>query len=166
MLDTVSSLAKMPVGLDAMHSTIGRHASRAIMCAVETDTLQSQWGMLVENMSKGDFDTFNAPVFPKGEIHGVGFHEAPRGILSHWVVIDDGKIKNYQCVVPSTWNAAPKNEKDEMAPYEASLIDNPVADAEQPLEVLRTIHSFDPCLACAVHILDTENTEVVRVKAA
>ncbi|NMG31809.1 nickel-dependent hydrogenase large subunit [Aromatoleum evansii] len=166
MLDTVSSLAKTKVGLDAMHSTIGRHASRAIMCGVETDALQGQWQMLIDNMAKGDLDTFNAPVFPKGEIHGVGFHEAPRGILSHWVVIENQKIKNYQCVVPSTWNAAPKNEKDEMAPYEACLIGNPVADAEKPLEVLRTIHSFDPCLACAVHILDTENAEVVRVKAS
>ena len=165
-LDTVSSLAKTKVGLDAMHSTIGRHASRAIMCAVESDTLASQWNMLLENMGKGDMDTFNAPVFPKGEIMGLGFHEAPRGILSHWVVIEDAKIKNYQCVVPSTWNAAPKNEKDEMAPYEACLIDNPVADPEQPLEVLRTIHSFDPCLACAVHILDTEQEQVVKVKAA
>ena len=166
MLDTVSSLAKTKVGLDAMHSTIGRHASRAIMCGVELDTLKGQWQMLVDNMAKGDLDTFNAPVFPKGEIQGVGFHEAPRGILSHWVVIENQKIKNYQCVVPSTWNAAPKNEKGEMAPYEACLIGNPVIDAEKPLEVLRTIHSFDPCLACAVHILDTENAEVVRVKAS
>jgi hydrogenase large subunit len=86
--------------------------------------------------------------------------------LSHWVVINDGKIKNYQCVVPSTWNAAPKNEKDEMAPYEASLIGTPIADPEKPLEVLRTVHSFDPCLACAVHIVDEEQREVVRVKAA
>ncbi|MCB1890291.1 MAG: nickel-dependent hydrogenase large subunit [Rhodocyclaceae bacterium] len=166
MLDTVSSLAKIEVGLDAMHSTIGRHASRAIMCAVETDTLASQWSRLMENMASGDFDTFNAPDFPQGEIAGVGFHEAPRGALSHWVVIEKGKIKNYQCVVPSTWNAAPKNEKDEMAPYEACLIDNPVADPEKPLEVLRTVHSFDPCLACAVHILDTEEHEVVKVRAA
>ncbi|HJV25071.1 MAG TPA: nickel-dependent hydrogenase large subunit [Aromatoleum sp.] len=166
MLDTVSSLAKTKVGLDAMHSTIGRHASRAIMCGVELDTLKGQWQLLVDNMAKGDLDTFNAPVFPKGEIQGVGFHEAPRGILSHWVVIENQKIKNYQCVVPSTWNAAPKNEKGEMAPYEACLIGNPVIDAEKPLEVLRTVHSFDPCLACAVHILDTENSEVVRVKAS
>ena len=165
-LDTVSGLAKTKVGLDAMHSTIGRHAARAIMCGVEVDTIQTQWQALLDNMAKGDLKTFNKPVFPKGEIAGVGFHEAPRGALSHWVVIDDGKIKNYQCVVPSTWNAAPKNEKGEMAPYEACLIGNPVADPEQPLEVLRTIHSFDPCIACAVHIIDDEQQEVVSVKAA
>ena len=166
VLDTAGSLAKTKIPLSAMHSTIGRHASRAITCAVYLDTIKDQWQALVDNMAKGDLKTFNKPVFPKGEIQGVGFHEAPRGALSHWVVINDGKIKNYQCVVPSTWNAAPKNEKGEMAPYEASLIGTPIADAEKPLEVLRTVHSFDPCLACAVHIVDEEQKEVVRVKAA
>ena len=166
VLDTAGSLAKTKIPLAAMHSTIGRHASRAITCATYLDELKNQWGLLLANMAKGDLKTFNKPVFPKGEIQGVGFHEAPRGALSHWVVIDDGKIKNYQCVVPSTWNAAPKNEKGEMAPYEASLIGTPIADPEKPLEVLRTIHSFDPCLACAVHIVDEEQREVVTVKAA
>jgi hydrogenase large subunit len=166
VLDTAGALAKTKIPLSAMHSTIGRHASRAITCAVYLDTIKEQWQALVDNMAKGDLKTFNKPVFPKGEVQGVGFHEAPRGALSHWVVINDGKIKNYQCVVPSTWNAAPKNEKDEMAPYEASLIGTPIADAEKPLEVLRTVHSFDPCLACAVHIVDEEQKEVVRVKAA
>jgi hydrogenase large subunit len=103
-------------------------------------------------------------VFPKGEISGVGFHEAPRGVLSHWVVIKDGKIANYQAVVPTTWNAAPRNESDAIGPYEASLLNTPVADPERPLEVLRTVHSFDPCLACAVHVLDDEQREVVKVK--
>jgi hydrogenase large subunit len=164
-LDTVSAIAKTKVGLDAMHSTIGRHASRAITSAVQVDVIGQQWQALIDNMGKGDLATFNKPTFPKGEISGVGFHEAPRGILSHWVVIDDGKIKNYQCVVPSTWNAAPKNEKGEMAPYESSLIGTPVADPENPLEVLRTVHSFDPCIACAIHIIDEEQNEVVKVKA-
>jgi hydrogenase large subunit len=104
--------------------------------------------------------TFNKPVFPKGEVHGVGFHEAPRGTLSHWVVIDDGKIKNYQCVVPSTWNACPRNENDEPGPYEASIKDNPIADPERPLEVLRTVHSFDPCIACAIHLTDDQGNAV------
>ena len=83
-------------------------------------------------------------MFPKGEQRGFGFHEAPRGTLSHWIVIEDGKITNYQAVVPSTWNAGPRDEKDQPGPYEASLVGNPVADAELPLEVLRTVHSFDP----------------------
>jgi hydrogenase large subunit len=164
-LDTVSSLAKTKVGLEAMHSTIGRHAARAVSCAVQVDMLADHWGLLVNNIAKGDVKTFNKPVFPKGEIMGVGYHEAPRGVLSHWVVINDGKIKNYQCVVPSTWNACPRNEKDEPGPYEASLMDNPIADPDRPLEVLRTVHSFDPCIACAIHLTDTETGNAISVKA-
>lgn len=165
-LARVSSIAGIEAGLDAMHSTIGRHAARAVSCAVQVDELAKQWDLLLANMAKGDLDTFNAPSFPPGEQRGMGFHEAPRGILSHWVVIEDGKIRNYQCVVPTTWNAAPRNEKDVPGAYEACLVDTPVAVPEQPLEVLRTVHSFDPCLACAVHVLDTEQAEVVRVEAA
>ena len=164
-LDTVSALAKTKVGLDAMHSTIGRHAARAISCAVQVDMLDGQWKALVDNIGKGDVKTFNPPTFPKGEIMGVGFHEAPRGALSHWVVIDNGKIKNYQCVVPSTWNACPRNEKDEPGPYEASLMGTPIADPEKPLEVLRTIHSFDPCIACAIHLTDKESDTAITIKA-
>ena len=165
MLDTVSGLLGAKVGLDALHSTIGRHAARAVRCAVVHEVLQENWQALIDNIGKGDTTTFNPPVFSKGESIGYGFHEAPRGLLSHWVVIRDGKIANYQCVVPSTWNAGPRDENSEMGPYEASLIDNPIADAESPLEVLRTIHSFDPCLACAVHVHDDEGNQVVQVKA-
>lgn len=165
-LGLVSKLAGTTVGLDAMHSTIGRHAARMITCCVNVDLLAQQWDLLLTNMGKGDMKTFNAPTFPKGEQMGFGFHEAPRGMLSHWVVIGDGKIKNYQCVVPSTWNACPRNENDEPGPYEASLMDNPVADPEKPLEVLRTVHSFDPCIACAIHLTDTENDTAVTVKAS
>ncbi|MBK7566008.1 MAG: nickel-dependent hydrogenase large subunit [Propionivibrio sp.] len=163
-LDTVSALAKTKVGLGAMHSTIGRHAARAITCAVNVDILAEQWTALLTNMGKGDLATFNKPVFPKGEVMGVGIHEAPRGVLSHWVVIDNGKIKNYQCVVPSTWNACPRNDKDEPGPYEASLVDTPIAEVEKPLEVLRTIHSFDPCIACAIHLTDKESDTAISVK--
>ena len=163
-LDTVSALAQTKVGLDAMHSTIGRHAARAITCCVNVDLLSEQWTALLTNMGKGDMATFNKPVFPKGEVMGVGIHEAPRGVLSHWVVIDNGKIKNYQCVVPSTWNACPRNDKDEPGPYEASLLNTPIADAQKPLEVLRTIHSFDPCIACAIHLTDKENDNAISVK--
>ena len=85
-------------------------------------------------------------------------------MLSHWIVIQDGKIKNYQCVGPSTWNAAPRNEKDAPGAYEACLVGNPIADPEKPLEVLRTVHSFDPCIACAIHMVDTEQQEIVKVK--
>ncbi len=164
VLDTVSSLAGVKVGLDALHSTIGRHACRAIRCAVLHDSLVKQWQLLVDNIGRGDYETFNAPVFPSGEQRGFGMHEAPRGVLSHWVVIENGKIKNYQCVVPSTWNAGPRNGADQPGPYEASLVGTPLADPEKPLEVLRTIHSFDPCLACAVHLLDGRKQTISKVK--
>ena len=165
LLDTVSALAKTKVGIDALHSTIGRIGARSVRCAVLYDTLKDQWQALMENIGKGDYTTFNPPSFPAGEQRGVGFHEAPRGILSHWIVIKDGKIKNDQAVVPSTWNAAPRNSKDELGPYEASLIDNPVIDPEKPLEILRTVHSFDPCLACAIHVFDKNQREIIKVKA-
>jgi len=149
----------------AMHSTLGRHLGRAVRCAVLWDALGNQWQRLIDNIGRGDTDTYVRPEFPKGEIRGVGFHEAPRGTLSHWAVIENGKIKNYQAVVPSTWNGAPRNEKDEMGPYEASLVGSPVADPQRPLELLRTVHSFDPCMACAIHLIDPRSREIVRVKA-
>ncbi len=155
------------IGLDKLHSTMGRHAARAIRCAYMADMALEFTDMLINNLAKGDKEyvnndyDLNAP----GEHKGVGFHEACRGTLSHWIVIEDGKIKNYQAVVPSTWNAGPKAEGGVMLPYEASLIDNPIADPEKPLEVLRTIHSFDPCLACAIHTVNPEGKEYVKVKA-
>jgi hydrogenase large subunit len=163
VIEIVTTVGKIELPLSALHSTIGRHAARAVMCAVNVDILDAQWTMLMENLAKGDLKTFNKPVFPKGEQQGFGIHEAPRGLLSHWVVIADGKIKNYQAVVPTTWNAAPRNEKDAPGPYEASLLGTPIADPERPLEVLRTVHSFDPCLACAVHMVDTTRREIMKV---
>jgi len=164
-LEKVSTIAGTKVEIGALHSTIGRHAARAIRAAVLCDMLHKQWQALMGNIGRGDYETYNEPVFPKGEQRGFGFHEAPRGVLSHWVVIDNGKIKNYQCVVPSTWNAGPRNSEDELGPYEASLIGNPIADPEKPLEVLRTVHSFDPCLACAIHLVDGRKNEIVQVRA-
>ena len=164
-LATVSSLAGGNVPITALHSTIGRHAARAVRAAVLHEVLQKQWQALVDNIGKGDTKTFNKPEFPAGEVRGVGLHEAPRGLLSHWIVIKGGKIKNYQAVVPSTWNSGPRNAQDAPGPYEASLVGTPVADPEKPLEVLRTVHSFDPCLACAVHVHDEDKREVVQVKA-
>lgn len=165
-INTMKAVGKLDdVPLAALNSTIGRHAARAVRCAVMMDTLKDQWQKLVDNIGTGDTDTFNRPEFPKGEIEGVGFHEAPRGTLSHWVVIEDAKIKNYQAVVPSTWNAGPRDSDDQIGPYESSLLNNPIADPEKPLEVLRTVHSFDPCIACAIHMVDTEDREIVRVKA-
>ncbi len=162
-LEKVSAIAKTKVGIGALHSTIGRHAARCIRTAVLYEELKKNYDLLIQNIANGDMDTFNPPTFPKGEQMGFGFHEAPRGTLSHWIVINNGKIKNYQCVVPSTWNAGPRNSEDKLGPYEASLKGNPIADAEKPLEVLRTIHSFDPCLACAIHLHDNERKDIVKV---
>ncbi len=164
-LKRVSSLAQRKVGIAALHSTLGRHLARAIRAALFTEVGLKHWKLLLENIGRGDFQTHVKPVFPKGEQRGFGFHEAPRGTLSHWVVIRDGKIDNYQAVVPSTWNAGPRDEKNQMGPYEASLIGNPVADPEKPLEVLRTIHSFDPCMACAIHTVSPGGEEIARIKA-
>jgi len=164
-LSQISTIAGVQVGPGALHSTIGRHGARAIRSAMMADLALKHWQLLVDNIGKGDLEIFNKPTFPKGEIQGFGFHEAPRGALSHWIVIKDGVIKNYQCVVPSTWNAGPRDDKDKAGPYESSLVGNPIADPDQPLEVLRTIHSFDPCIACAVHMLDPDGKELIKVNA-
>ncbi|HSO24019.1 MAG TPA: nickel-dependent hydrogenase large subunit, partial [Chondromyces sp.] len=148
-LQVAGSVAGANLTPAVLHSTLGRHAARAIRARVIAHQALSHWEALVANIGSGDTDIFTPFEFPRGEIQGFGFHEAPRGTLSHWCVIDDGKIKNYQCVVPSTWNAGPRDGADRMGPYEASLVGNPIADPERPLEVLRTVHSFDPCLACA-----------------
>lgn len=163
-LSRVSAVAGVTVGAEVLHSTLGRHLARAVRASMLADLALKHWQLLVDNVGRGDLAIFNPPVFPKGEQRGFGFHEAPRGCLSHWIVINDGKIRNYQCVVPSTWNAGPRDKAGQPGPYEASLVGNPVADPEKPLEVLRTIHSFDPCIACAVHMLDPGGRELVKVK--
>lgn len=165
LLEVAGKVAGSEIPLSALHSTIGRIAARTVRCAVLHESLQNQWQLLMANIGKGDFTTFNRPVFPKGEVRGFGYHEAPRGVLSHWTVIEDGKIENYQAVVPSTWNAGPRDDKDRPGPYEASLLGNPVADPELPLEVLRTVHSFDPCIACAIHMADADRWPIVQVQA-
>jgi hydrogenase large subunit len=163
-LEIAGKVAGAKLGPGILQSTLGRIAARCIRAAVMSDLALKHWQLLVENVGKGDTAIFNEPKFPAGEIRGYGVHEAPRGTLSHWTVVKDGKIQNYQAVVPSTWNAGPRDEKDKVGPYEASLIGNPIADPEKPLEALRTIHSFDPCLACAIHTVDGEGNEIARVK--
>ncbi|AIR71357.1 MULTISPECIES: hydrogenase 2 large subunit [Dickeya] len=149
-----------------LHSTLGRVIGRTVHCCVLKDTLAQQWQALVDNIGKGDHQTFIKPdLSPDTEFHGVGFGEMPRGMLSHWIVFKNGKITNYQAVVPSTWTSCPRNGDDKPGPYEQSLVGTPVADPHKPLEVVRTIHSFDPCMSCAVHVVDTVNgNEVTRVK--
>jgi hydrogenase large subunit len=170
MLDTAGKIAGAKLGPAVLHSTLGRHAARAIRCAVLSELALEHWRRLVENVGRGDTAVWVDPLeaLRPGTYRGVGFHEAPRGTLSHWCVIEsDGRsmrLANYQAVVPSTWNAGPRDGRDQKGPYEASLVGNPVADPALPLEALRTIHSFDPCLACAIHAVDAEGREIARVK--
>ncbi len=163
-LEKVGHMAGAKVGPEVLHSTPGRHLARALRTSMLAELALKHLQLLVDNVGRGDLDVFNPPTFPKGVQQGFGFHEAPRGTLSHWIVIRDGKIENYQCVVPSTWNAGPRDEKGQLGPYEASLVGNPVKEPEKPLEVLRTIHSFDPCIACAVHMIEPGGREFSRVK--
>jgi len=164
MLEKIGSINSTKQDMGILPSTMGRHISRAIRAGVVQEAMVAQWDALINNIGSGDFTTCNDVHFPKGEQRGVGLHEAPRGTLSHWIVIENGKIRNYQAVVPSTWLAGPLGDKDEPGYYERCLVGNPIADPEKPLEVLRTVHSFDPCMACAVHMLDPKGKEYSKVK--
>ncbi len=163
-LERASAIAGRPLTVDKLHSTMGRHVARAVRTAVLSELALRHWELLVSNVLKGDAAVYHAPTFPKGAVEGCGFHEAPRGTLSHWVVVKDGTLANYQAVVPTTWNASPRDEQGTPGPYEAALLKNPIANPEKPLEVLRTVHSFDPCMACACHVLDVGGRTLARVK--
>jgi hydrogenase large subunit len=134
--------------------------------------LVSKWGLdfyhqLIDNIKNGDTRMADSTKrdsskWPDKAL-GVGHAEAPRGALAHWINIEDKKIANYQLVVPTTWNASPRDGKGQLSAYEAALKDTPVADIKQPLEIIRTIHSFDPCLACAVHLYDENGKHISRI---
>ena len=160
----ISSVHGMKVTPEDMQSTMGRYLARGIRSAMLSDLALKHWQLLTANILTGDDTTYNLPQFPNHEISGVGMHEAPRGALSHWVVVEKGSFTNYQAVVPTTWNASPRDEKGVPGPYESSLIANPVAEPEKPLEVLRTVHSFDPCMACSCHTMDASGHEFAQVK--
>ena len=155
-----------PAPASVIFSTVGRTAARAIETELMADVMLGWCDELAANVASGDLKTWQEFDFDEvsKNAKGYGMAEAPRGALGHWVVIEDGKIKNYQAVVPSTWNAAPRDYKKRKGAYESSLIGTKVADAKQPLEILRTIHSFDPCIACAVHIVDTKGRELSSFK--
>jgi quinone-reactive Ni/Fe-hydrogenase large subunit len=155
-----------PAPASVIFSTVGRTAARAIETELMADVMMDWVDELAANVASGDLSTWTEFDFDtvSKDAKGFGMAEAPRGGLGHWVVIKDGKIENYQAVVPSTWNAAPRDYKGRMGAYEAALIGTKVADPEQPLEILRTIHSFDPCIACAVHIVDTKGRELSSFK--
>jgi hydrogenase large subunit len=163
-LAKISAIGGRHVTVNDLQSTMGRHVARAIRAAMISELATKHWEYLVTNISRGDTAVYNPPKFPDGEVEGVGTHEAPRGTLSHWVVVRNGRLSNYQAVVPTTWNASPRDEKGQPGPYEASLLRNPIADSEKPLEVLRTVHSFDPCMACACHAHDPEGKPIAQVK--
>ncbi|OJW57006.1 MAG: hydrogenase [Thiobacillus sp. 65-1059] len=167
LVDTTLKTLDVPV--DALFSTLGRTAARTLESKILADAMQGWFDRLMANIKAGDVRTFNEQywepaTWPK-HMQGVGLMEAPRGGLSHWIVVDDARISNYQAVVPSTWNAGPRDAQGQPGAYEAALQDNHVMhDPKQPIEILRTIHSFDPCIACAVHVTDPAGEELVQVK--
>lgn len=163
------TLKTLDVPVEALFSTLGRTAARTLETKILADAMQGWYDELIANIKAGDVRTFNETywdpsTWPKS-MKGVGLMEAPRGGLSHWIVIEDGKIANYQAVVPSTWNAGPRDASGQPGAYEAALQHNHVLhDPKQPIEILRTIHSFDPCIACAVHVTDPNGEELIKVK--
>ena len=162
------ALSQLDLPLEAMFSTMGRTAARGLESKIFADAMPQWYENLMANIKAGDVRTFNETLWDPStwprHAQGVGYMEAPRGALGHWIVIDDGRITNYQAVVPSTWNAGPRDAAGVEGPYEAALKGQSLQDPKQPLEILRTIHSFDPCLACAVHVVDPDGEELIRVR--
>ncbi len=163
------ALKKLDAPIEALFSTLGRTAARTLETKIYVDAMRGLYDDLIANIKAGDTKTHNETLWepsswPK-KCQGVGIMEAPRGALGHWIVIENGKIANYQAVVPSTWNAGPRDPQGKAGAYEAALQDNhQLHDPKQPVEILRTIHSFDPCIACAVHLTDPKDGESIQVK--
>jgi len=163
------ALGRLGVGPEALFSTLGRTAARGVETVLLARKLNDWFDALIGRVRAGDTTTFNGdrwePSTWPASARGYGFLEAARGSLGHWVQIENGAIRHYQCVVPSTWNCSPRDAQGVNGPYEAALMDNhPLVDPARPIELLRTIHSFDPCMACGVHVLDSEGREVVQVR--
>jgi hydrogenase large subunit len=160
-------LKTLDAPITAVFSTLGRTAARAIETKVFADFMLKTYNDLIDAIKAGETDTFAGgnwePLSWPAHAEGFGYMEAPRGALGHWVVIDHTKITNYQMVVPTTWNASPRDPNGLPGAYEASLVGTPLAKPEWPLEVLRTIHSFDPCMACAIHMVDAEGKDLGEV---
>jgi len=161
------TLGKLNVPVAALFSTLGRTAARGLDAALAMTWLKEFFGQLMDRVKINETSTFNGerwePSSWPADAEGVGLVEAPRGSLAHWIKIHDGKIDNYQLVVPTTWNGSPRDAKGLHSSFEASLIGTPVANLEQPVEIIRTIHSFDPCLACAVHLYDPQGRHISQV---
>ncbi len=165
------ALKKLDAPIEAMYSTLGRTAARTLETKIIADQMDGWLDALIANVKAGDVAVQNPekwePSSWPSEARGVGFMEAPRGGLAHWIVIRDGKIANYQAVVPSTWNAGPRDPKGQPGAYEAALADrHRLAVPLQPLEIQRTIHSFDPCIACAVHVADPKGAPLVEIEVS
>jgi hydrogenase large subunit len=162
-----ATLKKLNAPLTAVFSTLGRTAARAIETKVFADLLPVLYDDLVAEIKAGNTATFNGakwePLTWPARAEGFGFMEAPRGALGHWIVIQNGAIENYQMVVPTTWNGSPRDHKGQPSAYEAALVGTQLAKPDQPLEILRTIHSFDPCMACAVHMVDADGGDLGEV---
>ncbi|SHL10266.1 [NiFe] hydrogenase large subunit [Desulfatibacillum alkenivorans DSM 16219] len=158
------TLAHLSVPATALFSTLGRTAARALETVFIGNAMENWLNELVGNLTKGDDSTYTPWEMPDKGM-GRGLNDVPRGALGHWIEIDKGKIKNYQYVVPSTWNLGPRDAKGQLGPVEEALIGTPIADPKRPVEVLRTVHSFDPCIACAIHVIDPNSNEVYKVKA-
>ncbi len=162
------ALKRLNVPVDALFSTLGRTAARGLETELVVHWMQGFYDDLLAQIKGGHLSTFTRekwePATWPASCEGVGLTEAPRGALAHWIKIKDGKIDNYQLVVPSTWNASPRDPQGQRSAYEASLIGTKLANPEQPVEILRTIHSFDPCIACAVHLYDPDGKQVHQVK--
>lgn len=161
------ALHNLDLPFSAMYSTMGRILAQSIDTQLVADELQVWFNQLTANVASGDFRTHDAAKFDPSTwpatARGVGFTEAPRGALGHWLTIDGGRIANYQCIVPTTWNAAPRDQNGLGGAFEMSLVGHKLAVPSQPLEVLRTIHSFNPCMACAVHLFDPQQHEALSV---
>jgi hydrogenase large subunit len=161
-------LGKLDVPVTALFSTLGRTAARGVETQVVAHWMKGFYDDLIANIKNGEVRTHTSyhwdPETWPAEAQGVGMTEAPRGALAHWIRIKDRTIDNYQMVVPSTWNASPRDPRGQRSSYESALIGTPVADPDKPVEILRTIHSFDPCLACAVHLYDPDGTQVGQVQ--
>ncbi|MFZ2853300.1 MAG: nickel-dependent hydrogenase large subunit [Rhodocyclaceae bacterium] len=162
------SLKKLNLPLSALFSTMGRTAARGLESLWAAEQLKEQVLFLQATIKSGNESTANtekwSPTTWPAAAKGVGFAEAPRGALGHWIKIKNQKIENYQCVVPTTWNASPRDAQGNIGAYEAALLGVPLADPKKPLEILRVIHSFDPCLACATHVIGPDGGELTVVK--
>jgi hydrogenase large subunit len=167
--DQVDGLLRdLDLPLEALFSTLGRTAARGLECSWAAHKMRYFQDKLMANLKAGDTATANMekwePDTWPSVTKGVGYAEAPRGSLGHWIHIKDGKLENYQAVVPTTWNASPRDPQGNIGAYEAALLGTPLAKADQPLEILRTIHSFDPCLACSTHVMSPDGEELTSVK--